>query len=1234
MNRFFLYLIGFFAAGVLLSGCAASSPYYAQPPGVDEPPSADRLYSVFLIGDTGNARPDAANPNLELLQQKLLEAGENSAVVILGDILYPHGLPRENSRRREQIEAKLTTQLDLLKPYEGRIFFVPGNHDWSSSGQSGLEAIRRMEQFVEAYLDSTDVFVPSEGFPGPVDIKLMDKDDDPRLTRDIHFIAIDTQWWLHRHEKAFGETGDYMLTDAGDFLNELTDVMRKRQNDHVVVAGHHPMFSNGRHGGKFTAKRHLLPPVFGTAYVLYRKMFGFPQDIPHYRYQSLKNELLEAFDPAESLVYASGHEHLLQHTIREGRRRNQHYVVSGSGTVLDYAAKGNNAEFVSADHGFAAVHYYSDRSSWLEFWKDSGELLYRRQLLAPDDNPFVSTDTLQSAPAGLADSSVTVAANSDYDEVGRLHRTLLGSHNRSLWSIPVEAPVFDVATVKGGLDVIKMGGTGQTTALRLQDNDGRTYVLRSVDKEAGRVWDPALKQTLAKDLAQDQFSIINPYGALMMPGLAQAVEVYHTKPELYVVPDDPRLGHFAERMHGQLVIFEERPDEDMSHAPHLSGSDEVLSTRAMFRKVDGDIDHRVDQRMMLRNRLLDMLVSDWDRHEDQWRWAAFEPHDFQGKIYQPIPRDRDMAFMRMDGLIPEIGKYTFWLNYQDFQESYGNLKGLSANSLSLTRRFTNQLNREDWEVIADSMKMALTDEIIEQSVRLMPDSVVQSEGENISKVLKIRRDQLPEVALQYYNLLAPVVDIVGSHKREKFIIESISDDTLQVRVYKVKSDGEVTGKYFDRTFLSSETQEIRLYGLGGDDLFEVKEGVAGQIKIRLIGGSGNDLFKGSASGLDTNIFAYDTKTGSRFEHAKKIKRRISDETDINRYDYKKGFQYNRTSPLVYVGSNRDDGLFLGGGAHISRYGYRKYPAAEHRIRANIAFKTQAFNIRYDGSFADVLGSWNGKVRADALLPNNIRNFYGLGNETDQEESRNFYRARLQQYRLGSSLSRTLGTGVTFSAGPHFQLTKVRQDEAGFVGQPQAGIAENTFEDQWFGGFQAALNMQSVDNEINPRQGFRWQNNAALNAGIRNTTATYGAFSSSLVLYMSPVINPQLTLATRLGVEHNEGPFPFYEARTLGGKQTLRGLLSNRYAGRTSFHHNIELRSKLFSFQRYLLGGDVGMFGFFDHGRVWTDGERSKQWHYGTGGGAWMSVFNMAVIRGSVGFAEGGYNILVGAGFFF
>ena len=37
--------------------------------------------------------------------------------------------------------------------------------------------------------------------------------------------------------------------------------------------------------------------------------------------------------------------------------------------------------------------------------------------------------------------------------------------------------------------------------------------------------------------------------------------------------------------------------------------------------------HKVDQEYILRARLFDILIGDWDRHDDQWRWGEFKEDD-------------------------------------------------------------------------------------------------------------------------------------------------------------------------------------------------------------------------------------------------------------------------------------------------------------------------------------------------------------------------------------------------------------------------------------------------------------------------------------------------------------------------------------------------------------------------------------------------------------------------------
>jgi hypothetical protein len=45
--------------------------------------------------------------------------------------------------------------------------------------------------------------------------------------------------------------------------------------------------------------------------------------------------------------------------------------------------------------------------------------------------------------------------------------------------------------------------------------------------------------------------------------------------------------------------------------------------------------------------------------------------------------------------------------------------------------------------------------------------------------------------------------------------------------------------------------------------------------------------------------------------------------------------------------------------------------------------------------------------------------------------------------------------------------------------------------------------------------------------------------------------------------------------------------------------------------RLLLPGQVGLMGFADVGRVFLEGESSKDWHESIGGGVWLAVLGPA-----------------------
>ncbi|HMB91224.1 MAG TPA: hypothetical protein VKP65_10280, partial [Rhodothermales bacterium] len=1096
MQERLLLLLGLL---VTLSACTSSRPYVAasQEDWEQEtpPPDSGLVYQVFLIGNAGGEQPDAV---LTMLQSKLATAGEDAAVVFLGDNAYCCGLPDSGQTRRPEAEARLRTQLDAVNNFEGRIVFIPGDRDWNKSAPGGADAVENQQAFIESYLDRDDVFLPKDGFPGPTEVKLTDR---------IRLIALDTAWWLYPHDKPYGDTGEYDLDEDTNFLLELDELVKKRDDEDLLIVGHHPLLSNGEHAGRMPLTDHVFPlrrihpalvvplPLVGSLYPLWVRFLGERQDLAHPRYRSLREALTSTFGVHERLIYAAAHEANLQY-FYSGVPETPHYLVSGSGSEAEPVGRDGSAMFTYGGQGFSTIRYYSDGAAWLSMWAaqgDDGRLLFRSQLLPTASellDPEVSVPI--TGDVDYSDSTKVIAANPDY-EASAFKTFFLGENYREAWATPVEVPTLDLGKRAGGLTPIKRGGGLQTTSVRLEGEDGHEYVLRTIDKDPSGTVPVNLQGTVATDLVQDQISTLNPYGAFIIPPLADAIGVYHTNPEPVYVPHDPRLGIYEEIMAGRLVMFEERPNNDQTDVPSFGRSEDVISDTKMYSEITDDNDHRVDQRTLARARLLDMLISDWDRHEGQWRWASFEPYELdstltgeareQGKIYRPIPRDHDFAFNKMDGLITSKAGF-FDPKFQDFEEGYGNLKGLNLNGRSQDHRLLNKLDREDWVELADSVRAALTDEVIEHAVAHYPKAIYDLIGAETIRLLKLRRDKLTDVAQRFYELHARTVDVVGSNKHERFEVTRLNEDATEVVILKTSKEGEIRKEIYRRTFYSNETKDIRLYGLDGNDQFIVEGGVSGGLLVRAIGGPGEDTFvdRSAVSGPGKPTQFYDTESGNDWEEVGSVARLIRSDDDpaVNRYN-PKSFEFNALTPLAFFGSNVDDGLFIGGGVTIIRQGFRKQPyGASHRIKGNIATKTQAFNLVYEGHYVDRLGPWDVKLDAAYFSPGSIRNFYGLGNETeDNLGTREFYQAQLTQGTVQPSLYQDLQEGASLRIGPTFTYTDVESEDR-FVNEPQAGVSPNSFDAQFFAGAEAELHLETVDSNTNPSLGFRWDNQATLN----------------------------------------------------------------------------------------------------------------------------------------------------------
>ncbi|HEY0350586.1 MAG TPA: hypothetical protein VGC48_00590, partial [Gemmatimonadales bacterium] len=81
----------------------------------------------------------------------------------------------------------------------------------------------------------------------------------------------------------------------------------------------------------------------------------------------------------------------------------------------------------------------------------------------------------------------------------------------------------------------------------------------------------------------------------------------------------------------------------------------------------------------------------------------------------PIPRDRDQAFVKYDGVLLYVARQSA-PQLLNFGPSYPYMAGATWNGRDLDRRFLVELEWPAWDSTATQLKGALTDAVIDEAV--------------------------------------------------------------------------------------------------------------------------------------------------------------------------------------------------------------------------------------------------------------------------------------------------------------------------------------------------------------------------------------------------------------------------------------------------------------------------------------------------------------------------------------
>ena len=365
------------------AGCSHTKPYYhPEIPDIGKRESeigGVLCYRLLLLGDGGVPKPD--EPVLKTLGEWARKDAAKTSIIFLGDNMYPEGM---TERRKHEAATRLGPQISVIKDTGVHGFFIPGNHDWASGGVEGSSALLAQETFINDELPREPNFLPAGGSPGPVVLEL------PKVNPAVRLIILDTQWWLHQHEKP--------QKSPEKVIEELITLLDTELP--VIVVGHHPLQSYGPHGGYFDWKSHLFParvlkkwlwiptPILGSMYAYTRgHLYKLDQDIGSTRNKNMVAQLNRAFSARRPthqgtslLIYASGHEHSLQ--VLKGDTVD-YLLVSGAAArrKVTEVLSGDNTLFAHQHTGFMAVDFFTDGKVLLQVVEPKGKgVLFHRWL--------------------------------------------------------------------------------------------------------------------------------------------------------------------------------------------------------------------------------------------------------------------------------------------------------------------------------------------------------------------------------------------------------------------------------------------------------------------------------------------------------------------------------------------------------------------------------------------------------------------------------------------------------------------------------------------------------------------------------------------------------------------------------------------------------------------------------------------------------------------------------------
>lgn len=648
----------------------------------------------------------------------------------------------------------------------------------------------------------------------------------------------------------------------------------------------------------------------------------------------------------------------------------------------------------------------------------------------------------------------------------------------------------------------------------------------------------------------------------------------------------------------------------------------VISTEKMFHLIHENSEVSINKKSYLRFRLLSFLIGNYNLLPNDYSWKL------QTDEVQPYINNFDNQFMKFDGTFMLISKMiSRYKHFENYEPSIKNIKNVSSKYIGFDVNILSCLNYDDWKSEVDFMKNRLTNETLEKIQDNLPKGITANDVENIFSVLSQRISNLDQIANAYYNLVSPNKIIVANNLNNIIDIKKSKSETV-IEVFNAK-DGKVNPVQ-SHHFSTKDTKEIWIYGLNGNDYFDVSGKSKNKNKILLIGGKNSDKYEIQNG---KNIFVYDNKHQTFIIQKDKAKINFSNSNFITHYKENK-YKHIKNSVKPSFGANPDDGLYIGAVNEFKIYGFDQDPYSKlHSLSANLYLGTLGVQLNYFTERVNVYKGFNLFASVAFQSSNYSTNFFGFGNETvyDVNQKLEYNRVRMSNIDTRIGLSKQRSNHV-FSTNLFFESNKIDETPNRFISSETLFFPPTDFFDRkYYSGLNIDYSYHDTifsDFYIEPKI------NLKTTIDVIDFGKTNFSFTPSL-FFMKPMYSELITIDAKIAYKKVFGDeIPFYQAANLGGDTGLRGYRNQRFTGQSMFYTSSNIKWHLQNVQSNILPIKFGLLGGFDIGRVWQENEDSTKLYTDFGAGVWLQTADLikAKIQGFKGSEDFRFEIKVAIDF--